>query len=547
MRSGRTSCATWDNSEDEPIRIPERDVSVDQAYSPAIAVDMWPAATARKSRWAIATMLVGACIAGLIASYWSTARAMVDTWIVSSTYAHGFLIAPISAWLIWSRRRPLATLPVRVDPRALPLFAVSGASWLVGRLAGVAALQQFAMVATIPLLVWALLGDRVARALAFPLAFLLLAVPFGDFLLPYLMEQLAGVLVFALRLTGIPVYREGLNFVTPSGNWSIVETCAGLRFMIACMTGGLLYAYLRYRSLSRRVLFVIAAVFVPIVANWMRAYLVVVLDTFGGGRYSIASDHIMYGWLFFGVVTLLLFWAGSRWREDDQAAPAVSIRATPALASPVGALVGVAIAAAALIAVWPVLASTVEGETADATPVLDVPSHAGKWQAYPEAVTQWTPHFTRPAAEVHQAYSDGAQRAGLYVGYYADERHGSKLVSSMNLLVSGNDDWRVVDQSARTVVAGKERIEFTQYRLQGRRSRVMVWQTYWVDGLYTSNPYWAKVLQIRSRLLRHSDGGAVVMLYMPYDDDESKRAADALRGFADTLLPTVTRSLYNVH
>jgi exosortase A len=546
MRSGRTSCATWDNSEDEPIRTPERDVSIDQAYSPAIAVDMWPVRMAHRSRWPIATSLVGVCIAGLLASYWSTARDMFDTWVVSSTYAHGILIAPISAWLIWSRRRELASLPVRVNPRVLPLFAVAGAFWLAGRLAGVAAMQQFAMVAAIPLLVWALLGDRVARALAFPLGFLLLAVPFGDFLLPYLMEQLAGVLVVALRLTGIPVYREGLDFVTPSANWSIAEACAGLRFLVACLTGGVLYAYLRYRRLSRRVLFVAAAVLVPVVANWMRAYLVVVLETFGGGRYSIASDHIMYGWLFFGAVTLLLFWAGSRWREDDQAAPAAPIRAAPGLASPVGAIVSVAFVAAALIAVWPVLASAIEGQTANATPVLDIPPYAGKWQASPEAATQWTPHFTRPAAEVHRAYADGARRAGLYVGYYADERHGSKLVSSMNLLVSGSDGWRVVDQSARTVVAGKEAIQFAEYRLQGSGSRVMVWQTYWVDGLYTSNPYWAKVLQIRSQLLRHSDGGAVVMLYMPYED-ESKPAADALREFADTLLPTVTRSLYNVH
>ena len=37
------------------------------------------------------------------------------------------------------------------------------------------------MVATI-VLVWALLGDRVARTLAFPLPFLLFAVPVGDFL-----------------------------------------------------------------------------------------------------------------------------------------------------------------------------------------------------------------------------------------------------------------------------------------------------------------------------------------------------------------------------
>jgi exosortase A len=544
MRSGRTSCATSDDGEDAPRACAEDEVSAGQAVSRGIAVETWPSPGGRKSRWAIATGLVAACVVALVAAYWPTARDMVETWMISSTYAHGFLIAPISAWLIWSRREALAPLPVRVDPRALPFFAVTGAFWLLGQLAGVAAIQQFALVASIVLLVWALLGEHVVRALAFPLAFLLLAVPFGDFLLPYLMEVLADVLVHALRATGIPVYREGLDFVTPSGNWSIVEGCAGLRFLMACMTGGLLYAYLRYRSLPRRVLFVVAAVVVPVVANWTRAYLVVVLDTFAGGRYSVTSDHITYGWLFFGAVTLLLLWAGSLWREDDAPLAVAAMPSGHVPASRAGALVGVAVTAAALIVVWPLLASAIEGAAGDRTPLLNVSPHPGTWQAFAGPVTSWSPHFMPPAAEVNHAYADGARRAGLHVGYYMDQRRGSKLVSSLNLLVSGDDEWRIQHSDDIAPVIGKAHVAFKEYRLQGRRERVLVWQTYWVDGLYTANPYWAKVLQIRSQLLRQRDDGAVVLLFMPYDD-ASKPPVDALRDFAEAVLPGVTRSLYD--
>ena len=40
----------------------------------------------------------------------------------------------------------------------------------------------------------------------FPLGFLFFAVPFGDFLLPVLMQWTADFTVLALRATGIPVY-----------------------------------------------------------------------------------------------------------------------------------------------------------------------------------------------------------------------------------------------------------------------------------------------------------------------------------------------------
>ena len=86
------------------------------------------------------------------------------------------------------------------------------------------------------------MGLEVARTIAFPLAFTLMAVPIGEFLLPNLMNQTADFTVAALRLTGVPVYREGLYFTVPTGRWSVVEACSGLRYLIASLTLGLLFA-----------------------------------------------------------------------------------------------------------------------------------------------------------------------------------------------------------------------------------------------------------------------------------------------------------------
>ena len=115
----------------------------------------------------------------------------------------------------------------------------------------------------------------------------------------------------------MPIFREG-NFLTiPSGTWSIVEACSGLRYLIASFMVGSLFAYLSYRSPIRRAAFVAASLAVPIVANWVRAYMIIMLGHLTSNRLAVGADHLIYGWVFFGVVMVLLFWIGAKWREDD--------------------------------------------------------------------------------------------------------------------------------------------------------------------------------------------------------------------------------------
>src|SRR4029077_9557246 len=143
------------------------------------------------------------------------------------------------------------------------------------------------------------------------------AVPFGEALIPPLINFTADFTVGALQLTGVPVYREGSFFTIPSGNWSVVEACSGLRYLIASFTLGALYAYLTYRSLKRRLVFIGLSIIVPVLANGVRAYLIVITGHLSDMRLAVGIDHLIYGWVFFGIVMLLLFWIGTFWREDQ--------------------------------------------------------------------------------------------------------------------------------------------------------------------------------------------------------------------------------------
>jgi exosortase A len=493
----------------------------------------------------LALTLLAAALFWMLAWYWDTAQSMVDTWTRSSTFAHGFLIVPISAWLIWQRRAAVAALDFRPDFRALPVLAAVGFVWILGRIGGAVSVQQFALVLMIPLAVWAVLGFSVLKELAFPLFFLLFAVPFGDFLEPLMMEHTADFTVAALRLTGIPVYREGQFLMLPTGNWSVVEACSGLRYLIASLTVGVLYAYLTYRSLSRRVLLTAASVIVPIVANWFRAYMIVMIGHLSGMKYAVGVDHILYGWVFFGLVMLLLFWVGSFWREDLDAPGAEAVTPRPATgALPLAGILAAAVAVASVVAVWPAAAERALAENR-ATPLLEVPAAAGAWQPVEGHLTEWVPQYVNPRAYLMQSYRNDTDFAGIYVGYYRNQEHGSRLVSYVNgLLATSERSWRIVNETRGSRVFDGREIPTIETTLAGPRVRLLIWRWYWIDGEHFTNPYLAKIAQIRSTLLGRGDDGAVVVVYAPYLDDRAT-AEKVLQGYVGSMLPSITRTLDN--
>ena len=190
--------------------------------------------------------------------------------------------------------------------------------WLIANQVGLIGIQQFALISMIQIFVWTILGGVVYKKLLFPLLFLYLAVPFGDFLIKPMMEMTADFTVMVLRLTGIPVYRNGLFFMLPTGHWSVVAACSGVRYLIASLTVGILFAYFSYSSWHKRLLFTAASIITPIIANSLRAYLIVLIGHFSNMELATGIDHFVYGWLFFGIVIALMMWVGSKFQDQPQ-------------------------------------------------------------------------------------------------------------------------------------------------------------------------------------------------------------------------------------
>lgn len=473
--------------------------------------------------------------------YWPTFRSMTALWHTSA-FSHGVLIIPTSLYLIWTRRRILARLRPVPTAWAIPPLIIVTFLWLLGNLSATAVVQQFCFIALVILVVWGELGTAVARTLLVPLAFLFFAVPFGEGLIPTLQDFSARFAVKFLELSGVPVLLEGRYITVPYGKWEVAEACSGLRFLVASLAVGFLFAGVAYRTWLRRLTFLLASAAVPILANGLRVYGIVLLGYFDGEGLAARVDHKISGLFFFSLVMITLLALGMRWREKplrqedssqstEQLAQALPLPAArghwsyfaPGPITTISALVLIAILA-------PFLAKSISGNSSSsndtqlAEPLVSMP-----WTASQPSAFDWKPISLSPSSEVSQTYESASHDVKIYVGYYRPGHSEGKLVSSGNEFYD-KTHWLRSGESNRSAVIDHHPVLMHEIFAQSDNSSLLVWYCYWIDGTFTSNAYWAKFLLAKSRLSRSNQGAAIVAVATD-DLGQRKDSAAILQDF----------------
>jgi EpsI family protein len=237
-------------------------------------------------------------------------------------------------------------------------------------------------------------------------------------------------------------------------------------------------------------------------------------------------DHLIYGWVFFGIVIMLMFLVGARWSEPE---PAPALPGSIANAS--GLWVSPAKWMFAVVSVLTVLAAPMaarwainDSAHARATPVLAAPAQfSGGWTSATQLVVVWQPAFNNPSAHFQADYVRDDKSVGLYLGYYHRQNSESKLVGSENALVKSKDpQWVHVSGGSRSIEANGKPVAVRTAELRGAplagqasENRLVVWQIYWVNGTLTASDIKAKALTAVYSLLGRGDDSAVIIVYAP--------------------------------
>jgi exosortase len=163
-------------------------------------------------------------------------------------------------------------LPVR-------LFEIANPEWRL-----LAWSHALAVVTLTLLLLWWAGGKAWLRHFAFPVAFILIAVPWPTALetptIQGLMRVVAHVAAETAMLLGTPAQVEGNLIRVSNGLVGVNEACSGIRSMQTSLMIGLLFGELKRLPVLRRVALVAGAVAIALFANFLRAvFLVMVAAT----------------------------------------------------------------------------------------------------------------------------------------------------------------------------------------------------------------------------------------------------------------------------
>lgn len=306
-----------------------------------------------------AWMALFVSVVAVVAIFAQTAGTAIAQWENSSAYSYAFLVAPISAFLIWRDRAAFVGTTPRPWAPGLIMVAAFAGLWLLADMLSLNEGRHIAFMGMIQGTVLAVIGLGLYRALAFPLLYLWLMVPTGTVLVTPLQHLSHAGSLTLIRLSGIPVFADGMLIEVPEGRFFVAPGCAGLNFILTALALSLLYGKLNYRSAAARLRCVAIALGAAVVSNIVRIYLIIVLTQLTHRKLDIAEDHLLYGWGFFGVIMLAMMWWGGRFADAD-----IPLHAVPR-SSPAPVRAAAVAAAAALIAATPAALSRVVPHTED--------------------------------------------------------------------------------------------------------------------------------------------------------------------------------------
>jgi EpsI family protein len=213
---------------------------------------------------------------------------------------HAWLVLALSAFMFWRNLRREGAGPSTEAPRA----AAALAGGLLLHAVGFVAQQPRISIVALLLYTWGVLalagGSRWGRAAAFPVAFMVFAIPVNalDTVGFWLRMWVVGAGARIAHAFGIGVLRSGTQLLAPDGRYQydVVAACSGIRSLMALAALSLFIGYLWFRPAWLRAAVLLLSFPLVYVANVLRIASIVVAAQWGGQAWGDRVHDVMgYG------------------------------------------------------------------------------------------------------------------------------------------------------------------------------------------------------------------------------------------------------------
>jgi exosortase len=248
------------------------------------------------------------------------------------TASHILLIPFISAWLLYTERKPDSPNKGLSFGPAVAFFLPSVIALTLAVSCASCSAKNILFLYMVSLILLVIsgfilfLGVSRAKSSSFALAFLLFTVPIPDPLLNKIIYWLqagsAAIAEVLFNLSGAPVLREGFVFHLPKMSIEVAQECSGIRSSLALLILALLVAHFSFSAFWKKAVFICAGLAMMLVKNGIRIATLTLLANYVNPEFLYGRLHHQGGVVFFliGLALLLpVFWYLRRGEVDSVA------------------------------------------------------------------------------------------------------------------------------------------------------------------------------------------------------------------------------------
>ena len=477
----------------------------------------------RSSAWRAHLKLLVIASAIILALLWRDVWDMIATWWVISTYNHCLLIVPILYWLVQQRSDELKKITPQIWTPGLLWVGIASFGWMLGEAAGVSFARQLGLIMMLQGAAITMLGPRIFLGLVFPLFYSFFLVPFGEELVPFLQTITAKMSMVFLGWADIPAFIDGVFISTPTGYFEVAEACSGVKFLIAMIAYGALVSNVCFQSWRRRLLFMLAAIIVPIIANGIRAFGTIYIAHHTSTDFASGFDHIFYGWFFFAFVLVLVMaigWPFFDRKIDEQMIESKKIDALTFKESKLTPKYAIVVLLA--IVTVPFLWTSIQASQSSQVPENIALPNVGGWESVRyDPVFAWKPKFDGANHFLLGRYRNvsNGQNVDLAIAVFDKQEDGREIVGYGQGAFDPETDW-----SWSRDLPAPANATALQITAPGPVTRDVL-SFYRIGNKLTGSSTAVKLETLKTKLLGGNQQAVAVLVSAEKNDDRDQRQA----------------------
>jgi EpsI family protein len=413
-----------------------------------------------------------------------------------SDQSHAPLLLAVVLYLVyraWSTDRQ--NIEIHTSFPFVFLLSLVSLLWLVAGLVFVEAGQQVSVILMLALVVLALLGVKPGRRYMVPILLLSIVLPIWNILVPYLQTSSAVFSAILLQMTGITITRDGYLLVIPGGTFEVADECSGLRFLVVSVILALVHTQLTRVHMKTLLVYLVMAVFMALISNVFRIYVVVMIGYLNGMEHELVNDHNSIGWAIFALLIFPYLLFGERYLRKRsiqfESHTETTQLKTHARTKSISGVVYVVLA----FSLGPALLLYLNAaDTQQVSDKIRIDTDMGAWKLHSSELEAWRPFWTKGDRELQGSFRNGRDIVDLYATQFLSQENGVEAVN-ISHRVYDIDKWSRISRSAKVVSLADGRkisVEETVLKSPANKRR-LVWQWYGANGSFVQGKVEAKL------------------------------------------------------